>query len=422
MAVKLFPHQAELIEKTKNQNNVGYFVEMGLGKTFISSEKTVDLGSTNTLVVCQFSKIEDWIEHFEDHYPQFVVFDLTHPKQLAAYLTEELPKVGVINYELLFRRSQITDQHTETLILDESSLIQNETAKRSKAVLDMPKTNTILLSGTVVNGRYECLWSQCNLLGWKIGKKTFWNHYVVQETFEDQFGSKQKRITGYKNIDRLKRKLAAYGAHFMRTEGVYDMPEMLPPTIIRVAPSKEYKKFAKDSVIKMDDETVLVGDMQLTKRLYLKMLAAEYSKEKLAAFKELIDSTSDRLIVFYNRDEELERMTEIVTALEKPISVVNGKKRDLVAYKNETNSITFVQYQAGAKGLNLQLANKTVYFSLPDGDSENFEQSKKRTHRIGQDKPCFYYVLLVKDSVEEDIQINLGIKKSRIDNLFGDSK
>lgn len=30
-----------------------------------------------------------------------------------------------------------------------------------------------------------------------------------------------------------------------------------------------------------------------------------------------------------------------------------------------------------------------------------WEQSKKRIHRIGQAKPCFYYYLLVKGTVEE---------------------
>jgi len=36
------------------------------------------------------------------------------------------------------------------------------------------------------------------------------------------------------------------------------------------------------------------------------MLCGHYNKEKLDALKDLFDSTEDRLIVFYNFDEELD--------------------------------------------------------------------------------------------------------------------
>jgi SNF2 family DNA or RNA helicase len=63
-------------------------------------------------------------------------------------------------------------------MLDESSLIQNEQAKRSKFILKLKANNVILLSGTPTGGKYENLWSQIQLLGWNISKKMFYNHYV----------------------------------------------------------------------------------------------------------------------------------------------------------------------------------------------------------------------------------------------------
>ena len=49
-------------------------------------------------------------------------------------------------------------------------------------------------------------------------------------------------------------------------------------------------------------------------------------------------------------------------------------------------------------GLNLQKANKIVYFTLTD-KSELFEQSK--THAsYRQKRPCFYYYLLTDGSIE----------------------
>ena len=89
--------------------------------------------------------------------------------------------------------------------------------------------------------------------------------------------------------------------------------------------------------------------------------------------------------------------------------------KDLSAYVDCDNSITFVQYQAGAMGLNLQKANKVVYFS-PPLSSELFEQSKKRIHRINQTKPCFYYQLVC--GIESRIYATLAMRKDYTDKLF----
>ena len=103
--------------------------------------------------------------------------------------------------------------------------------------------------------------------------------------------------------------------------------------------------------------------------------------------------------------------------MNRPSCVVNGTLKNLSAYEGKDNSITFIQYQAGAMGLNLQKANKIVYFT-PPLSSELFEQSKKRIHRIGQQKTCFYYYLTCKGSVEEKIYKTLAMRKDYTEDLF----
>ena len=164
-------------------------------------------------------------------------------------------------------------------------------------------------------------------------------------------------------------------------------------------------------------EVELIGDTALTKMLYARQLCGQYCKDKLQAFEDLILNTSERLIVFYNFNEELNLLHQ--TALKKTpnISVVNGNRKDLQAYSLYDDSITFIQYQAGAMGLNLQKANKVIYFT-PPLSSELFEQSKKRIHRIGQDRPCFYYYLTCKNSIEVKIYETLKQRKDFTDTLF----
>lgn len=418
----LFNHQSEALKATAGKNRVAYYHDMGLGKTYTGSEKMRELGAKVNLVICQKSKIDDWVEHFREHYKisdlgrTNIILDLTEKKQLEKFLIwidgyDQM--IGVINYELAFRRPELAKLRDFTLMLDESSLIQNETTKRSKFILKklQPK-NVILLSGTPTGGKYERLWSQLRLLGWDISKTTYYNTFVNYH-YETSMGFPLMVIDGYKNVERLKRKMREYGCHFLKTEDVLELPDQLF-TRVRVKASKDYRKFRKDRVITLSDGTQLVGDNTLTKMLYERQLCGQYSQAKLEAFKDLVESTEDRLIVFYNFTEEL---NTLIGLTDRPVSIVNGQTKDLEAYKKADNSITFIQYQAGAMGLNLQKANKIIYYS-PPLSSELYEQSKKRIHRIGQAGTCYYYNLTVIGSIEERIYKTLYMRRDYTNKLF----
>ena len=412
MKIKLYPHQVRALEKTKNFNHVAYYLDMGLGKTFVGSEKLKMLNTNHNLIVCQKSKLQDWYEHMKTYYPEYNTFIYSKTREIP-------PKsVIIINYDLVWRRPELlTTLKNFTLMLDESSLIQNEKSNRSKFILKMKPTNVILLSGTPTGGKYEQLWSQLKLLGWNISKRLYWDEFIKFVKI-DVGGFPIKKVTGYKNVDRLKDKLRTHGAIFMKSDEVFQLPKQIE-NIIKVDNTKEYKKFNKDRLIKIDD-TELVGDTSLTKMLYLRQLSSQYNSNKTAALKDLLESTNDRVIVFYNFDKELEIIQEICNKLEKPISMINGHEKNLKNFTECNDCVLLGQYQAAAMGLNLQLSNKIIYFSLPL-QSELFMQSKKRIHRIGQEKTCFYWYLITKNSIEEQIFETLKQRRDYTNKLFEES-
>ena len=331
---------------------------------------------------------------------------MTNKKNIQTFINLNYKCVAVINYDVVWRRKELLNLEDFTLILDESSLINNETTKRAKFILKLKPKNTILLSGSLCGGKYERLYSQLQLLGWNISKKMYYSQYIDMQISEDGYPI----IKGYKNVDRLKRKIREHGAIFMKTEEVLDLPSQNFITI-NVNSSKEYKHFMKNGIVEVNC-VELVGDTTLTKLLYARELCGLYSDEKLKVFKDLVDSTDDRLIVFYNFKQELEKMVELI---DKPYSIVNGSVKDLTNYENYDNSITFIQYQSGSMGLNLQKANKIIYFT-PTLSSEMFEQSKKRIHRLGQKESCFYYKLVC--GIEYKIYNTLSMRKDFTDKLF----
>ena len=153
------------------------YYDMGLGKTFTGSEKLMSFGTTVNLVVCQESKVADWVNHFNEHYAKHekdfccegTIFDLTDRKAFEGFLsecksatepniiTDDLTGesyisdslypyyiVGVINYDLFFRRLELLKLTYFSLLLDESSMTLSDKAKRTKAILKLKPSNVLL--------------------------------------------------------------------------------------------------------------------------------------------------------------------------------------------------------------------------------------------------------------------------------------
>lgn len=419
--IKLLPHQIEAFEATKDHNKVAYYLDMGLGKTFLGSYKAASLGG-QILTVCQKSKVEDWVEHFKEFHPELSVSDLTSRK--PDYTSDVL----VINYDIVWRRKRLYDLNNLTLILDESSYIKNDKRKRSHCFVKCDSSqiepiyfkNLILLSGTPTGGKYEELITQANILDWEISKFDYYENYI--DYIEISIDSKHPgikmdipKIIGYKNVNILKENFKKHGAVFMKTEEVLELPEQTHIDI-KVKKPTEYNKFLKDRVIEIEEKELL-GDTVLVELMYARQIASLYNKHKWKALEDLMEFTEDRLIIFYNWNDEYLKIKKLCDKLKKPLSVMNGDRRNLDKYKYCENSVTAIQYQAGAMGLNLQLSNKIVYFSLPLS-GELFEQSKKRTHRIGQERPCFYYYMLSNNTIEHEIMETLKNKEDYNAELF----
>lgn len=262
---------------------------MGLGKTYTGTEMMVRFGCHINLIVCQKSKVDDWVNHLVNYESHFrMVYDCTKWGKSDWKEPINEPCVMVINYELAWRRKDLLKLHDFCLMLDESSLIQNPKAKQTKFILKLKPTHVILLSGTPVGGKYENLWTQLHLLGWDISEALYEKQYVNWKLI-DAGGMKHKIVDKedpYKNTDRLKRKMREHGAVFKKTEECFSLPEQTFINVM-VRTSAEYWKFQHDRIVTVQGEE-LVGDTSLTKLLYSRQLCGQYNLEKVDAVKDLI--------------------------------------------------------------------------------------------------------------------------------------
>ena len=421
--MKLYDFQREGIERVSGYRNAAFYWDMGLGKTFVGTEMLKRWGGGVSLVLCQKSKVSDWEEHIRANMTGNVL--VVTSKMSENELVRELVKknhaeVVICNYELAWRRPVLGHRFTyDCMLLDESSIVQNEKAKVTQFVLSVNARHKVLLSGTPCSGKYENLWSQAQLLGWNISLDAFNATYINWEKFRVGLAThwRPAKENPYKNVERLKAKFRSCGADFLKTGEVLELPEQVF-TRISCDKTKEYEKFRKGRYVELDKYgNELIGDSVMAWRIGLRKLCSEYNPTKLQAVSDLLSSSNERFIIFYNWNSELKVLMTICSELKKPISIINGKEKDLSTYDAEDDSVTLVQYQAGAMGLNLQKAQRVIYFSLPER-SDLFEQSKKRIHRIGQESTCFYYVPLVTGSIEVSIYKCLSMRKDYTDELF----
>lgn len=82
--ITLFQHQQQALDLTEGHNRCAYYLDMGLGKTFVGSEKALTLNSRVNLLICQCSKVSDWIDHMVENYAMnhcWMIYDLTNKKE-----------------------------------------------------------------------------------------------------------------------------------------------------------------------------------------------------------------------------------------------------------------------------------------------------------------------------------------------------
>lgn len=428
----LYPFQREALEKIKNFDNAALFWQMGAGKTISSIELTECEEWNTPILVCLVLKstVSQWLDELYSQTERTVFngYKKSRRDGIEAFIACSDRKCIVIGYDAYKAKSgaklrAYINQNSEdvTVICDESSLIGHMESERTKAVMDTAAKHKLLLSGTpATGGKLEMMIGTANMLGWPISKGEFLKKfcYVYEWTDPTRPWRTIPIIQGYHDIDTLRAGLKSHGGSFITME---EAGVQLPETTeqrITIATTPEYKKFMIKGIVYIDD-TEIVGENNLTKMLYGRQICSVYNPAKAAALEELLEQAGDEpVIVFYNWTAELRILESICERLERPVSVVNGQRKDLQAYEqNEPGTVILAQYQAASMGLNLQKSRICIFFS-PVCSYSDYEQAKARIHRIGQKRNCIFYNLICEDSIEEHIMQTLAERKDYTEQLF----
>jgi SNF2 family DNA or RNA helicase len=301
------------------------------------------------------------------------------------------------------------------VIYDECHLIKNPTSQRGKAALMLTKTSTnfSLLSATPSSNGWNDTINYMLMFNFYRNKTQFIKEHAVHET--KFFGQRQiKVISDWKDQEKLKHLYQSISTKLSKDDCL-DLPPLVFEDI-SFKVSKEYETIRKKRVLETDGGPIAydtVMKLQHGLRFYTNQ------KDKLSYTEMLAESTTENIVVFYYYQAEKE---ELIKALgkSKKIYEVSGKMNNLPKreiWSDLKDSVTLVQYQAGAAGIELQYCNLVIMYT-PTFSFQDYDQSLGRAYRNGQTKKVTVYRYITKRSVEEHVYRSLAEKKDFTESLF----
>ena len=421
--MELYKYQKEILESVKDKKAVAFFMEAGTGKTITSLHKYRDSPTKRLLIICLASKVNEWVEDCELLFPKTSICALNKGRDTNKKLLQEGHPIYIISFQSLLNidKEMILRLNNDwSIIIDESQYIKNYRSKISKLCHKLSEKTEykMILTGTPQNKGYIDYFSQLKFLGITNYITHFMNEFCVMETQTFGGGPSFKVITGYQNTKKLDKMIHDNSVFFKRTRDVEELPTQ---QYIRFERNKFYNKFKKDRVY----EDVICPNGGVL-RLRLRQICGgsinqhRFTSEKEHWIKEFIENTYDKIVIFYNFDEEAKILQEIVEKSGRPLSIYNGKTKDIDNFQDKDDAVILVNYKSGGTGINwLKSAYIGVFYSPPESYLE-FEQARKRLDRIGQERVPMFYCLVTNKTVEEAIYNSIEKKEDFDDRKFNE--
>lgn len=387
----LFDYQTDVVYTLSKRGRKIYLgADMGTGKTIMSLSllKLMTPSDQSVLLICKKSLMNQW------------------RSEIHKFAPEMDDRFDIINYDMIFRESaqKRLSRYRDgnfSLLLEEVACLGHEDAKRTLKCMSLAQQAdmVLMLSGSMFGGHFENAWPCTRMQGFTWSRDEFDRMFImkIHQTMKIQtrWGVKridQDRVVGYKNIPVLIDAMAKKGAVFVRSADYQSkLPKAYDPEIVTCRMSSD----ARDAENRLFStfETGFANKDPLALQTEVKMAnCLAVNRDKQQWVKDALEDDYDRWIFFYTYSQDRDWIVDLCKKLKRPYSEVSGRKKDLSAYDQHDDSVTIIQAQAGAEGLNLQKCNRTVFCSPITPDQ--YMQARRRTLRAGQTRPCLYYVLM----------------------------
>lgn len=256
----LFPWQKNVVDKFKDRNAYGLFLDCGLGKTLVSLAFAEVNQCTKVIVISINSKATEsinvkgswlwWANRSNIKYNFYDKKIFKPSKKNPIRYSTETNDFLILNFESLYSRDksakvkgqlrkEIADfiskckGHNVAIIVDESHKIKDSSSSQNKCVNQMyklsklfsKKTYLYLGTGTIFTSGLIDTFAQLKILGWPGTKTEFMEKFCIRAQIPGLLEWEQP-IESYKNVDQLYDLIHEYGIT-IKSEDVIDLPERI---------------------------------------------------------------------------------------------------------------------------------------------------------------------------------------------------
>jgi len=466
-----YKHQEKTLQKSAYRTEFALFLEMGLGKSKILLDNAALLfeeGKINALlVVTPKGNLRNWDKlEIPIHLPQRIphkvlVWQPNHTvkwkRQYCRLVLEEHPEeleIMVMNVEAFsttkgvkFAKAFVYG-HETMVAVDESTLIKNPKAMRTRNLLGLSKSALYkrILTGFPVTKTPLDLYSQCaflnpNILGFK-SYYAFKARYAI--TRQRRVGSHSfQEVVGFHRIDELQDMLKDFSVRYTKDKCLDLPPKVYMKRTVALSSEqkKAYKQMKKEALMLIENQlyttqTVLTQIMRLQQIVAgsirspegdLVLLPNNRVKETLSVLEEI----SGKAIIFAVFQTDIEELTRAIgdsfgaDSVASYYGKTSQKQREWILdkFQDKDSDLRFMvsNPHTGGRGLTLTAASHMIFYSN-SYDLELRIQAEDRIHRIGQEQSCTYVDLVCENTVDEKILASLKNKINISNEVLGEAR
>ena len=416
--LKPFKHQIDALNWKSEKPKVIFAIDMGLGKTVISS-LTIKK-EERVLILCPASMKINWVRELN-------LWSENKNIKLINKKNEELPNgpgVVIINYDLIGQKvkkravANYDFSGFDRVIVDESHMIKNPKAVRTKIAAKIIKNckNAILLSGTLMERPIDLYVPLFAIGAINMSYDAFGMKYCgPKKIFIGQREIWQYR--GATNIEELKKIMSPYTL-IMYKKDVIDLPEKSISVVALDLPiGRKEKKYSFEDIIKDPRPIGFEGLAELLhEQALLKLpLAIKHIKMRLEEHHKIFVTAKHTEVI----DILMEKLEEFNPVLLDGRCSPAQKQKAVDTFQNDKNCRVFIgQSKAAGVGLTLTAANHVVLVE-PDWSYSVIMQIIDRVHRIGQKENVTAELLTIHCSIDERVLYTTLEKEGFIKEVMG---
>ena len=463
---KPYAHQLTALEKSWNKESYAYFMEMGTGKTKVLIDNMAmlyDKGAINgALIVAPKGVIGTWYNqeiptHLPDHIKNVSVLwqsniNKTQQEKLnTLFETGEDLHILIMNVEAFSTdkgktfAAKFLRTHKTLTAIDESTVIKNPKAKRTKNILalaDLCKYRRIMTGSPVTKNPLD-LYSQCNFLDpFLLNFQSYFafrNRYAEMKTLH-MHGRQIQIVNGFKNLSELSDKLKGFSYRVLK-EDCLDLPPKIwtkRHITLTAEQAKVYKQMKEQALAVLKGKQV-TSVSALTQLMRLHQITCghfaaddgsvqQIKNNRLSELMDVLEETEGKAIIWAHYQHDIKNIVKEIEKVHGPGSVVTyygltpqDKRQDNIKQFQSNDEVRFLigTPATGGYGITLTQANTVIYYS--NGyDLEKRLQSEDRAHRIGQKKSVTYVDIMAEDTVDEKIVKALRKKINIASEVMGE--